>query len=115
MIAKYNITNPILNKNLPYYIKSSNTFYFKLNRNYNYYLIGDRFNENTGDIDFYILLGKTQFDDNCKRIQCDNYGRYKFKPIGIFKKFILNELTNRVNFNLEYVESEEQFDVYLIE
>ena len=112
MIAKYDILNPVIDKTKPYYLKQYNTLYFKLDTVYDYYLLCSRFNKETNDIDYFILFSKVKFDFNCKKCIIDNYGRYKIKPTGKLKEYIISELNYKANFKIEYLETEDNYDIY---
>ena len=65
MITKYDIINPISDKKSPFFNKKKGLFYFPTKSNYKYYLECSRINENTSDIEFYILLSEVKFNINC--------------------------------------------------
>ena len=90
-------------------------FYFKSKTNYKWYLECSRFNENVQDIEFYVLLSENKFDTNCKKCHVDNYGRCQFRPTGKIKDFILEECEYRGNFIFEYLETENNYDIYKLE
>ena len=115
MITKYDIINPITDKNSPFYNKKKGLFYFHTKSNYKYYLECSRINEKTHDIEFYILLSDKKFNSNCKQCHVDNYGRCQIRPAGKLKNYILEESIERGNFIMDYIESEENYDVYKLE
>ena len=112
MITKYDILNPITDKKSPFYNKQKGLFYFPTVTGYKYFLECSKINPLNNDIEFYILLGKTKFDPNCKSCHLDNYGRCQLKISGKIKEFVLNELEYRGNFIMEYVETEDGYDVF---
>ena len=115
MITKYDIINPITDKKGPFYNKKKGLFYFHTKSNYKYYLECSRINEKTHDIEFYILISDNKFNINCKQCHVDNYGRCQIKPAGKLKEYILEESVQRGNFIIDYIESEENYDVYKLE
>ena len=115
MIAKYDILNPITDKRSPFYNQKKGLFYFHTKSNYKYYLECSKLNEYTKDIEFYILLSNKKFDINCKLCHVDNYGRCQIRPAGKLKEYIIQESKERGNFIMDYLESEEYYDVYKLE
>ena len=87
MITKYDIINPITDKKSPFYNQKKGLFYFSTSSNYKYYLECSRLNENTSDIEFYILLSEVKFNNICKQCHVDNYGRCQIRPAGKLKEY----------------------------
>lgn len=112
MITKYDILNPIINKKSPFYNKKKGLFYFHTKTNYKYYLETSRLNQETNDLEFYILLSTEKFNPNCKQCHVDNYGRCQIRPAGKLKDYILIECEERGNFIMDYIETEDNYDVY---
>ena len=112
MITKYDIINPITDKRSPFYNQKKGLFYFHTKTNYKYYLECTKTNDVTFDTEFYILLGKIKFNENCKRCHVDNYGRCQIRPAGILKEYIIRECEERGNFVMDYIESRETYDIY---
>jgi len=115
MITEFNIINPVKDARSPFYNKQKGLFYFPTTIGYKYYLECTKINPKNQDIEFYILLGRTKFDFNCKQCHLDNYGRCKFKPAGILKDYIIQESKERANFIMDYIESKEDYDIYKLE
>lgn len=115
MITKYDILNPIIDKKSPFYNKKKGLFYFHTKSKYKFYLECSRYNEKTHDIEFYVLLSTNKFNLNCKQCHVDNYGRCQIRPAGKLKDFILDELSERINFIFEYLETENDYDIYKLE
>ena len=115
MITKYDIINPITDKKSPFYNKKKGLFYFHTKSNYKYYLECSRINEKTHDIEFYILISDKKFNINCKQCHVDNYGRCQIRPAGALKDYIFKECEHRGNFMFEYIETEDNYDVYKLE
>ena len=112
MIAKYEIINPVSNNKSPFFNEKKGLIYFPTKSNYKYYLECSRINESTKDIDFFILLSEEKFNDNCKKCHVDNYGRCQIRPAGKLKEYILNECKERANFKMDYIETEDNYDIY---
>lgn len=115
MITKFNVLNPITDKRSPFYNQKKGLFYFHTKTNYKYYLECSSINEKNNDIEFYILLSTEKFDINCKQCHVDNYGRCQIKPAGKVKEYILDQVKERGNFIMEYMESEDNYDIYKLE
>ena len=115
MIVKYDLISPTATKDSPFYNQKKGLFYFKTKSNYKWYLECSRFNEEKQDIEFYVLLGEIQFDKNCKKCHVDNYGRCQIRPTGKIKEYIISESEHRANFIFEYLETENNYDVYKLE
>ena len=112
MINQFDIINPVINKKSPFFDEKRGLFIFPTNIPYKYFLECSKINEITKDIEYYILLGKEKFNENCRSCQVDNYGRCKLKPLGIIKDYIKQESKERGNIILDYIESAENYDIY---
>lgn len=115
MITKYDIINPITDKKSPFYNQKKGLFYFHVKSNYKYYLECSRLNEETKDIEYYILISTEKFNPNCKLCHVDNYGRCQIRPAGKLKEYIIEESKERGNFIMEYLETENNYDIYRLE
>lgn len=115
MITEFNIINPVTNPRSPFYNQKKGLFYFPTSIKYKYYLECTKINTKTQDIEFYILLGKTKFNEHCKQCHIDNYARCQIRPAGKLKEYILEEIKERGNFIMDYIESEEDYDIYKLE
>ena len=112
MLTEFNIINPVQSRKSPFYNKKKGLFYFPTTIGYRYYLECTKFNTEKQDTEFYILLGKTKFNENCKQWHVDNYGRCQIRPAGILKDYILEEIKERANFIMDYIESKNDYDIY---
>lgn len=115
MIVNYDILNPIIDKKSPFYNKKKGLFYFHTKSKYKYYLECSRLNQTTQDIEFYVLLSSEKFNINCKQCHVDNYGRCQIRPAGKLKEYILEESKERGNFIMDYLETENNYDIYKLE
>ena len=112
MLTEFNIINPVPSRKSPFYNKKKGLFYFPTTIRYSYYLECTKINQVTHDIEYYILLSKTKFNENCKACHLDNYGRCQIKPAGILKEYIEKETMERGNLIMDYIESKEDYDIY---
>lgn len=114
VITKYNVVNPISNKKKPYYDFAKDYFIFPANTNYRYFVEASLFNKEKGYDEYYLLLSKEKFDENCRKCEVNQYGKCKMKLVGEIKEFVKKECLERGNVNLEYIESIDLYDVYSI-
>lgn len=113
-LVSFEILNPISDKNKPYFDNKNNIFVIPLKIGYTYYVETKLIEEN-GITNYYLLLGFTKFNNNARRCNVDNYGRCKIRIGGEFKDFVINECKERGNINVTYIESKEDYDIYLVE
>lgn len=111
-IFKYKVINPTTNAKLPFFDEKKGIFYIPLSNSYRYYV--ETVVETKHAISHYLLLSKTKFDVNCRLCHTDNYGRVQIKVKGRFKDFIIDETKERGNLIVEYVESIENYDVFIV-
>lgn len=110
-VFKYEILNPIVDKKKPFLDRRGFFVIPNLKIDYKYYLECANYNQALGYKEYYILLSKEKFDENCRSCKMDNYGRIKIPVKGELKDFIKD---NSV-IDIEYVESENNYDVFKIE
>lgn len=110
-IVKYNILNPISNNKKPFY--KNNFLYIPSIGKYNYFLEASLQNE-YGGVDYYLLFGKTKFNEHCRKCITDNYGRVKINIKGSIKDYVKEECERYGNINVDYVESADDYDVFTI-
>lgn len=113
MIYKYEVLNPVTNHKKPFLDKRGFFIVPRIGKLYRYYIECAR-NDNYGR-NYYILLSDSKFDDNCRRCNVDDFGRLKFIPHGELKDYIEQEIKYRANINFEYIESENNYDIFKIE
>lgn len=108
----FDIVNPKTNKRSPFYNKKKGLFYFPTTIRYKYYLECSKFNNNTNDTEFYILLSKEKFNENCNKCSYDNYGRCQMRLNGSIKEYVINESKERGNLIMDYIESKPNYDIF---
>ena len=112
-IFKYEVINPTTDNKRPFFDKRKGLFYAPLKKKYRYFVEATVLDEN-GCEDYFIILGNVKFDKNCRLCHTDNYGRCQIKVKGKIKDYILEEVTNRGNVDLEYIESTDTYDVFKV-
>ena len=113
-IYSYEVLNPVTNNKKPY-INNKGIFIFNITkRSYKYY-IEAALNKENGNREYYFLLSDTKFDNNCRKLNIDSYGRCQIKVKGEMKDFITEEIEYRGNVNVNYLESKDEYDVYIVE
>ncbi len=114
-IFKYSILHPVTDTKLPFFNDKKGILYIPLKTIYRYYIeavIADQ----DGNTTYYLLLGKTKFDSNCRLCHTDDYGRVQIKvKSGEFRDYIYSESKERGNIIIEYIESNTDYDVYSVE
>lgn len=111
-IYKYNILNPVPDKTRAF-VKNG-IFYVPINEKYKYYLEVSQDNS-YGGVDYFILFGKTKFNRHCKSCQCDNFGHIKLRLKGAIKDYVFETCERYGNINVDYVESNDYYDVFSVE
>lgn len=112
-IFKYEVLNPVANKNKPHYSKG---FFIvpNINKPYRYFVEAANYNTTTFNKDYYLLLSVDRFDENCRKCRVDDYGRLKVKPKGEFKDYIEDVTSANGNITFEYLSTEGDYDVWQI-
>lgn len=114
MIFKYEIINPVTNPKKPFYDFKHKLFVFSVDVDYKYYIECARNNESTGGREYFLLLSDKFFDDNCRKCRVDDYGRCKINIRGEIKDYIIDEIKNRGNVEVNYISSEDGYDIYQV-
>lgn len=110
-IFKYEILNPVKDKKKPFLDRRGFFNIPNLKTNYKYYIECARYNPILGYKEYYILLSKEKFDNNCRNCKMDDYGRLKIPVKGKIKDFI----KDNDDVNIKHIESEDGYDVFKIE
>lgn len=113
MINDFNILNPKINNKMPFFAKKSGIFYFNVNVDYKYYVECSATNDN-GVIEYYFLLGTTNFDKNCRVCHTDKFNRCQIHPKGEILNYIERECEERGNIICELIEHRQDYDIYKI-
>jgi len=112
-LFKYTAINPTKDNKLPFFDERKGIFYVPLKSSYRFYIEASQFTKDNG-IEYYILLSKTKFDNNCRLCHTDGYGRVQIKVKGDLLNYIINESKERGNITVDYVESSDYYDVYRV-
>ena len=110
-IVKYEILNPVSDRNRPFI--RGDIFYIPLKKQYNYYIEAAITNE-IGGQDYYILLGINNFNPHCRRCSTDGYGRVKIRLKGKIKDYVNDICERNGNIDIEYIESADNYDVFAL-
>ena len=114
-IIKYEVINPVKDSKRPFFDNKSGLFYIPVKAPYRYYVEVANTNMHTGGREYYILLSTTKFDEHCRLCSVDGYGRCRIKLRGEIKEYVVEETKYRGNINVIYLESENNYDVYMVE
>lgn len=113
-IVKYKILNPVIDRNKPYYDYKINKLIIPIKQPYNYFIEAAQYNPEKGFNDYFLLLGKTKFDTNCRKCETNMYGKCKINITGEIKDYVLNQIKEKGNIDIEYIESGDYYDVFYI-
>lgn len=112
-IVGYDVIKTKTNKEETWYDTNKNIIYTRqLAYGYKYFVEAQKFNPDTNDYDRYIIVGKTKFNSQCRRLDYDDFGRYKIRPIGLKDYF---QSSNKREFNLILIEYNDTYDVYIVD
>lgn len=112
-ILNYEILNPKTDNKRPFLLRNGLFCFHTDYKNIKYYLECARI-ENY-ERKYYLLVGETKFDKNCRLCSVDDYGRCKIKIKGELKNYIESEIKERGNINVEEINNNGLCIVYLIE
>lgn len=113
-IFQYEIINPVTDKNKPYYNDKIGLIVPHINKLYRYFVECARYNQQTFEREYFILLGVKQFNPNCRKCKVDDYGRLKIPIKGELKINVIAECRDRGNVQIEYIESTDCYDIFQI-
>lgn len=115
MIYKYEVTNPVVSHKKPHVDIHGVFIIPNIKRMYKYFVEAISKDPDTYIETNVLLLSDTKFDENCRRCRVDDYGRLKVRISNKLREYIMSECKSRGNVNVEYLESEDNYDVYVIE
>lgn len=111
---KFNILNPVKDKKKPFYDENTGCFYFRTTIKYRYFLEVSSTDPETNMIQYYILIAKTKFNENCRLCEVDGYGKCKIRPKGELKEYIKKESIERGNLICNFIDRNSDYDTYII-
>lgn len=111
-ILQYELVAPITNRKKPHIDNRGAFIIPDIQKLYTHYIEVKRYNPKQLCYEYFLLLGTTKFDEQCRTCRVDNYGRLKLIPHGDIKEYITNEIKSRGNINVEYLFSEESYDIW---
>jgi hypothetical protein len=110
---RYEVINPVSSNKKPFYDFKRGLFVFPCKEKYRYYVETIITTDGFG-CQYYILLSSKLFNEHCRLCKVDDYNRCKINVRGDIKDYIISETKKRGNINIEYIESYDDYDVYLI-
>lgn len=114
-IFSYEIINPPTDRKKPFLDERGFFIIPNIRKRYCYYIECARNNTNTLCREYFILLSTVKFNESCRKCRVDDYGRLKLKLHGELNDYVVREMPSRGNIKFEYLESENEYDIYLIE
>ena len=105
-LIQFEIVNPVSSKKKPRYEKERNLFVFPVDKSYRYYIEARKLDEVTGEYKWYLLLGITKFSEHCRLCEVNMYRSCK--------DFIARECLERGNIDMDKVDANDTYDVWLI-
>lgn len=114
MIVKYEIVNPVINRKRPYLDDKDYLIVPNAIKNYKYYIECKLYNTKELCYEYFLLLGVTKFDENCRKCHVDDYGRLKCKLHGETLNYIKTQRIANGNNVCNYLESEDDYDTFII-
>ncbi len=114
MIVKYEVVNPVTNRKRPYLDNKDYLIVPNAIKDYKYYIECRQYNPKDLCYNYYLLLGVEKFDENCRKCNVDDYCRLKCKLHGETLNFIKAQYLANGNNVCNYLESEDNYDVFII-
>lgn len=111
---QFEIINPVTNNKKPRYDTNKDLFLFPVTKKYRYYIEARTLDKDTGEYNWYLLLGTTKFSEHCRLCEVNMYNTCKLKPRGEFKEYISRECAERGNIDMSNVDATNTYDVWLI-
>lgn len=112
-ILKYKLINPVVDNKKPH-VNNHGAFVIpNIRRLYTNYVEVKNYTETNG-YEYYLLLGTSKFDSNCRRCRVDDYARLIVTLHGELKDYVINECNERGNVEFNYVCTEDEYDVWEI-
>jgi hypothetical protein len=116
MITQFEIVNPIPIRTKPHLNRRGELVIPNIaTQHYNWYLEVAKDNTITFDREYYILFGHNKFDHNCIKLYKDYGRRFVVNLHGEIADFVHREIIARGNVDVNYLYSEDEFDVWQIE
>ena len=115
-IFKYEIIGKNTNKRRPFFDKKRGLFVCRIPGNYNWWCQARVYNEESLCYNYYLLFSIEKFCDNAKTCSRDDYGRYRLRVTDEFKEWLEKYYdVDNVNFDVNYLETIDNYDVYSVE
>lgn len=110
---RFNIVKPKIDIRKPHYEVARNRFFFPVHKNYKYYLEATSTDEN-GITTYYILVGKEEFNPNCRRCEVNGIGNCRVQLHNDVKEYITKECAERGNIIATLIDENSDYDTYII-
>ena len=112
MICSYEVIAPITNRKIPYLDNKGFFIVPKISKIYNYYIEVKRYNPNKLSYEYFLLLSDKKFDNQCRKCRVDDYGRLKAKLHDELLEFASSIMSVRGNIDMNYIETQEEYDIW---
>lgn len=113
-ILKYGILNPVSNRKEPYYDAKSKLLVIPIKHNFKYYVEVVDITREHGKR-YMLLLGANKFNENARRCNTDQWGRCRIPVKGELQQYLIDESERRGNISVVYLESNDDYDVFIVE
>lgn len=113
MITKFEVIQRNIDKHKPHFNRRGELVISAINNhNYKWYVSAARNNTNTNDREYFILFGNTKFDLNCYKLTRDYSNNCVICPVNELSEFVNREIKDRGSIEIEYLYSEDDYDVW---
>lgn len=112
-IVKYQVIKPVIDTKKPHVNKLGAFIVPNIKRFYTNYVEVKNYNDIDG-YEYYLLLGISKFDSNCRKCRVDDYARLIVNLHDELKDYATKECNERGNLEFNYIESEDDYDVWQI-
>ena len=113
-IYKYEVINLKKDNKKPYLDNKGFLIVPNIGKSYKYYIECLRYNPNKCYTEYFLLLSMNKFSSQCKKCRVDDFGRLKVFLRGEIKDAAERNMKNFSNVNFEYIESEDNYDVFIV-
>lgn len=114
-IYNYEILNPITTKHKPYIDINGYFIVPNINRGYKYFMQCRKYNDILDVYEYFILISNTKFDEHCLSCRDNYYGKLKLSLNKELDNHVRNEIKYKGYVNFTYLETCNNYDVYILE
>ena len=112
---KFNIVNTTKDNKPSFYDSDKKLLYVATKGKYRYFVEASTYDPDTGSVEYFLLLGATKFDPNCRLCSVDMYRRCQIRLKGKILEYVIDKDRRGEDVKVEYVESEDTYDIYSID